>query len=137
MTRKMTRKERREQAEARSADRKVKWLELLNKGVSEGESYPKALARVNSSVSFDMANNAQQREEIRQSWAEFQNHQLAELAAVMGDKEEETRLSPEQVEHWRGVMYSMFGPCAFLLSAEDIQRIRDNMQKQLTSPTKY
>ena len=40
-------------------------------------------------------------------------------------------LTDEQVENWRRITIGMFGPYALLMTREQIQNFRDNMQKQL------
>jgi hypothetical protein len=40
------------------------------------------------------------------------------------------KLSPEQIQNWRRVLPSILGPLAQALSDEDIQRFRDDMQRQ-------
>jgi hypothetical protein len=42
-------------------------------------------------------------------------------------------LTDEQIENWRRVMIGMFGPYALLVTREQIQAFRDNMQKHVDS----
>lgn len=38
-------------------------------------------------------------------------------------------LSDEQIENWRKVLCMQLGPYAFIMPREDIQRLRDKMQR--------
>ena len=38
-------------------------------------------------------------------------------------------LTPEQIENWRKVLLRMIGPYALIAPPEDIQAMRDKMQK--------
>ena len=40
----------------------------------------------------------------------------------------EVKLTPEQIENWRKVLFVMFGPYAAMMPAEVIQKYRDKMQ---------
>lgn len=40
-------------------------------------------------------------------------------------------LTPAQVEHWRKVLFSMVGPYALLMTAEQIQQYRDTFQANI------
>ncbi len=44
--------------------------------------------------------------------------------------DENTKLTPEQIENWRRVLGGMFGPYAYVASDDQIQQMRDNMQAQ-------
>jgi len=46
--------------------------------------------------------------------------------ATVGEK-----LTPEQIKNWRTAMVGMLGPYALICSDEDVQRLRDDMQRQL------
>lgn len=47
-------------------------------------------------------------------------------------------LTPEQIENWRKVLLMQVGPYALLMTAEQIQKTRDNLQSQVApaSPAK-
>ncbi len=42
-----------------------------------------------------------------------------------------TPMTDEQIENWRKVLYGMIGPYALIVSKEEIQLIRNNMQQRL------
>jgi hypothetical protein len=42
-------------------------------------------------------------------------------------------LTPEQIKHWRDMLVGMFGPWAFIMPEEDIQRMREHLQSDLDS----
>lgn len=39
------------------------------------------------------------------------------------------KLSPEQIENWRKVLFGMIGPYAKIMPADEIQKFRDKMQR--------
>ena len=41
----------------------------------------------------------------------------------------EEKLTPEQIANWRKAMFPMLGPYILICPDEDIQRLRDNMQR--------
>ena len=43
----------------------------------------------------------------------------------------ENKLSTEQVENWRRVLLMMVGPYALMMSEDEIQKYRDEMQKKV------
>jgi hypothetical protein len=43
----------------------------------------------------------------------------------------ESILSPTQIENWRRVLVGMIGPYALLMPANEIQKFRDKMQKDV------
>lgn len=42
----------------------------------------------------------------------------------------EQKLTPEQIKNWRNVLFGMIGPYALIAPDEDIQKMRDEMQKR-------
>jgi len=40
-------------------------------------------------------------------------------------------LTPEQVKHWRDALFALVGPYAYLAPAEEIERYRAQMQRNL------
>ena len=44
---------------------------------------------------------------------------------------EDNKLTPEQIENWRRIFIMQFGPYALIMSPEEIQRVRDKMQKRI------
>ena len=47
--------------------------------------------------------------------------------------ENTNKLSPEQIEIWRKVLFGMVGPLAFLISDENIQEYKNNFQAKFNS----
>jgi hypothetical protein len=47
---------------------------------------------------------------------------------------QEAPLTPEQIENWRGALFNMIGPYAMIAPTEDIQKMKDNMQKRFNPP---
>jgi len=43
------------------------------------------------------------------------------------------KLSPEQIENWRRVLFGMIGPYAIIMPDYEIQRYKDNLQAKLNS----
>lgn len=39
-------------------------------------------------------------------------------------------LTPQQIENWRKMLFSLIGPYALIAPPEDIQRMRDDMQRR-------
>ena len=44
---------------------------------------------------------------------------------------DEDKLSPEQIENWRRVLTMQIGPYALIMSAEEIQRHKNSMQRRI------
>jgi len=42
----------------------------------------------------------------------------------------ETKLTPEQIKNWRSVLLTLVGPWALMMPDEDVQRMRDEMQRR-------
>lgn len=51
---------------------------------------------------------------------------------VMDDK----KLTPQQVEHWRNVLFRMIGPYAFIMPEEDVNSMREKLQADMERITK-
>jgi hypothetical protein len=47
----------------------------------------------------------------------------------------ETRLTPEQIKHWRDVLCVTIGPYALIMPDSEVQRIRDAMQDKFGDKT--
>ena len=45
--------------------------------------------------------------------------------------EEDSKLTPEQIENWRRILVTQIGPYALFMSLEEIQEHRDMIQKQV------
>jgi hypothetical protein len=43
----------------------------------------------------------------------------------------EDKLTDEQVENWRKILAMTFGPYAYMMPKEDVQKMRDKMQKHV------
>lgn len=46
----------------------------------------------------------------------------------------EAPLSPEQIKNWRNAMIGLLGPYALIISDEDVQKMRDNIQARFNKP---
>jgi len=46
-------------------------------------------------------------------------------------EKEDHKLTPEQIVNWRKMLSMILGPYAFLMSGEEVQKIRDNMQNNV------
>jgi hypothetical protein len=44
---------------------------------------------------------------------------------------QEEKLTPKQIENWRRILCMMIGPYALMMTDEQIQQYRDQMQKKL------
>lgn len=50
-------------------------------------------------------------------------------AVVSGD--DDGKLTPEQIQHWRDVLCTMFGPYALMMPNEQVQAVRDKYDREL------
>jgi hypothetical protein len=48
-----------------------------------------------------------------------------------GGRMSENKLTPEQVENWRKVLFGIVGTYALIMSVEEIQLFRDKMQQKI------
>lgn len=46
---------------------------------------------------------------------------------------ETNKLTPEQLENWRAILFRMFGWAAFFISDDEIQKYRDTLQQHVDS----
>jgi len=49
---------------------------------------------------------------------------------------ENEKLTPEQIKNWRKILYQSIGPYALIMSNEEVQRFKDDMQKQVNANEK-
>jgi hypothetical protein len=42
-------------------------------------------------------------------------------------------MTPEQIQNWRKMLSGQFGPYAFIMPVEQIEKFRDRLQKQVDS----
>jgi len=59
-------------------------------------------------------------------------HKLAEISNHVINPID-LKLTPEQIQNWRRVLCSMFGPYALIMTEDEIQKTRDNMQNSVNS----
>lgn len=50
-------------------------------------------------------------------------------STMQTDKDE--KLTPEQIKNWRNILAGMIGPYAFIMPDDQVQKIRDKMQRDI------
>ena len=46
---------------------------------------------------------------------------------------ENEKLTPKQIENWRKVLFLTLGSYAFIMSDEEVQKTKDNMQEKVNT----
>lgn len=128
----MTRAERKEKARLRCEERvngyklsARKYVEQMNPTLEKGVRHIQECAR------NEIRKIPQMKEEIERCQSDAAKWFVEEYTGKL-KSEEDYKLTPDQIGHWRNALLLMgFGPYALIMPAEDIQRFRDNLQKRI------
>jgi hypothetical protein len=61
----------------------------------------------------------------------YKSFPLDATPTTTGGRMSENKLTPEQVENWRKVLFGIVGTYALIMSVEEIQLFRDKMQQKI------